>query len=406
MAHDRLGYLFTRPDIAAHGQLLGEYWHRPGELLVHEDDVGRIEDEFEGFEVAELTPQLATERAERASERTGVAARPAEAAFEAAARRRLVRFSTSARMNVPALVAHFRERPAARPEGHDVRVAPHYVLMGEQAYRGSPADDPVPDDGSAFGERGGQAGKGVTVAVLDTGLAGHATLDGRCEARPADAEVVDEDGDGLRDDQAGHGTFVAGRVVARAPGSTVKARRVLDSWGITDELTIVDCLDELGPVDIVNLSLGGYTHDNTEPLALGAALTALPERTAVVAAAGNYGKARPFWPAALKRCIAVAAVDSDGTPAEYTNYGSWVDACAPGTTVTSTFLEHTDVVDGQPQDSFAGWARWSGTSFATPHVAAAIAELVRGRVDPCEAAYRLLRDSPRHETPGHGVLVW
>jgi hypothetical protein len=398
--------LYNRPDIAPHGQLTGEYWHRPGELLVHEEDVGRIEDEFGGFEIAELTPRLATERAERASERTRIAPAPVDRAFEAAARRRFVRMATSARMHVPALVAHFRERPAARPEGRDVRVAPHLVLMGEQAYRGSPADEPVPADGSGFQAGDGRAGSGVTVAVLDTGLAAHRALDGRCLARPEDSEVVDEDGDGRRDHQAGHGTFVAGRVLARAPGATVVARRVLDSWGITDELTVAGCLDELGDVDVVNLSLGGYSHENTEPLALAAALASLPERTVVVAAAGNYGKARPFWPAALKRCIAVAAVDADGSPAGYTNYGSWVDACAPGSSVESTFLEHTDAADGhEPGESFQGWARWSGTSFATPHVAAAIAERVRGGTDPRAAAFQLLRDCHAHERAGHGVVV-
>lgn len=384
---------------------MGEYWYRPAELLVRERDVDVIRDEFSGFEVEELTPGAAVDLAERAAEATGIPPRPVDPGFEAAARRRLARFRTSARMDIPALVEHFRQRPRERPEDPDVWVAPHYVLMGVQAYQGSPASEPEPATGEDWEAGGDYAGRGVTVAVLDTGLAPHDALAHRCEAAREDAEVVDEDGDGLRDHQAGHGTFVAGCVIARAGGVGVRARRVLDSWGVTDELTLVACLDGLGEVDIVNLSLGCYTHDNTEPMALSAALAALPESTAVVAAAGNYAKARPFWPAALKRCVAVAALDGDGGAAEFTNYGHWVDACAPGTAVASTFLEHTDepAGDGEPA-AFAGWARWSGTSFAAPHVAAAIAG-GSASADARDAAWRLLRGAPPHPRPGFGVVI-
>ena len=81
--------------------------------------------------------------------------------------------------------------------------------------------------------------------------------------------------------------------------------------------------------------------------------------------------------------LAVGAVDEqDGkwARAEYSNYGSWVDATARGSNLQSTFArEMTKVAQGattsptDPTITFDGWAAWDGTSFATPIAAAMIA---------------------------------
>jgi len=63
-------------------------------------------------------------------------------------------------------------------------------------------------------------------------------------------------------------------------------------------------------IDIVNLSLGGYTDDDSSPLAIASALRAMrTRRGVVVAAAGNAGRTRPFWPAAFKQVLATGAVE-------------------------------------------------------------------------------------------------
>jgi subtilisin family serine protease len=113
----------------------------------------------------------------------------------------------------------------------------------------------------------------------------------------------------------------------------------------------------------------------------------------VVAAAGNAGSCRPFWPAALSEVLAVGATDDCGERAWFSNYGPWVDASAPGVDVVSTFLFHNGPVDPahllqdagllasgealpewiEDPDHYHGWAMWSGTSFSAPRVAAAIA---------------------------------
>ena len=76
----------------------------------------------------------------------------------------------------------------------------------------------------------------------------------------------------------------------------------------------------------------------------------------VVFAAGNNGaKNQNYYPACYHKTIAVAATDNSGVAASYTNYGTFVDICAPGNNIYSTM----------PGDTYASY---SGTSFSTPQV--------------------------------------
>jgi hypothetical protein len=102
------------------------------------------------------------------------------------------------------------------------------------------------------------------------------------------------------------------------------------------------------------------------------------------------------WPAALTGVISVGALGPDG-PAFFTNYGSWVRACAPGVGVTSAFFEW----DGSSQPNaapdseyFGGWASWSGTSFSAPIVAAALARAMTTWGITARQAVRRVIDDP------------
>lgn len=271
-----------------------------------------------------------------------------------------------------------------RNQGH--LASPNHLLVGQPLYFGGPACPPSPSPAVPY-----EPGKrcDVAVGVLDTGLTAHPWF---AEwYRDEIAETLDGDGDGILDEQAGHGTFVSGLILRQAPGIRLHADRLLDSHGVSDEATLLRALARLRHerVDVLNLSLGGHTFDDRPPLGLERALCAFP---AVVACAGNTGSPRPFWPAALPGVLAVGALDGD-VKAPFSAYGPWVDACADGVDLASSFVKHA---------TFHGYATWSGTSFATAIVTGAVAALCR-RLPPRDAVRQLLEEGRR--IPDLGVAV-
>ena len=86
-----------------------------------------------------------------------------------------------------------------------------------------------------------------------------------------------------------------------------------------------------------------------------------------------------MWPAAMKRVVAVGALDKEGKQrAPFSNYGWWVDCCTPAVDVLSSFVAFAEAgppAAGRTPQSFEGWATWSGTSFAAPKVAGEIVAL-------------------------------
>jgi serine protease len=85
----------------------------------------------------------------------------------------------------------------------------------------------------------------------------------------------------------------------------------------------------------------------------------------VVAAAGNNSSEEKFFPAAYKNCLSVAATNSADIRWGASNYGYFVDVCAPGDQIYSTLPNNT-------------YGASSGTSMAAPNVAGAAA-LVKSR---------------------------
>ncbi len=291
-----------------------------------------------------------------------------------------------------------------RDQGH--LVSPNHVLAGQPLFFGGPASRPFPTDPVAAPEVSGTGGNAVTVAVADTGLATHPWWRDRPwfkERRSEAADLPDSDGDGLLDAQAGHGTFVTGLVLRSAPRARVHPLRVLDGHGVGDEAGLLRVLARLrnDPPQVLNLSFGGHTFDDRPSPLVEAALAELtgpagPAGTVVVACAGNTASERPFWPAALPQVIAVGALDAtEETRAPFSAYGPWVDACARGEWLASAFLHH---------GAFQGYARWSGTSFATAVVSGAIAAAAAD-LPPKEAAAHLLDPLRARQIPDLGVVV-
>ncbi|MBT5787145.1 MAG: S8 family serine peptidase [Candidatus Marinimicrobia bacterium] len=102
----------------------------------------------------------------------------------------------------------------------------------------------------------------------------------------------------------------------------------------------------------------------------------------VLFASGNDGSSSPHYPGASDGAVCVGATNSSDGRASFSNYGSWVDVCAPGTNIWSC----TDPANPSHNSQYQAW---DGTSMATP-LAAGIAALIKSQfpsitVDALEA---------------------
>jgi hypothetical protein len=262
------------------------------------------------------------------------------------------------------------------------------------------------------------ASTAVSVVVLDTGLATssfHSAALGSLlpllTAAEGDGDQPDDDADDDLDPAAGHGTFIAGLIQQVAPGTAITLRRVLHAEGDGDEVQIASAIDALpDPPEVgalLNLSFGGYALD--QPGLLAATVARAQDRGyVVVASAGNDGTCRPTLPAALPGVVSVGAVGPHG-PAPFTNYGSWVRACAPGVDLVSTFFAgwngDAPLADETDPDDYTGWACWSGTSFAAPIVVGALAREMATGASATEAVTWLIDHPALLRIPGLGTVV-
>ncbi len=253
------------------------------------------------------------------------------------------------------------------------------------------------------------------ITVLDTGLAHGAQLPDLLGGPQAsqriagdpdepDNNLVDTAGvafarDKWLDPCAGHGTFIAGIVEQLAPGCEIRVEHVISGLGDAIESDVIQSILAAAALptgqrpELLSLSFGGAALAQA-PALRSAIAKAQRDGIVVVASAGNSGTCEPQYPAAYDRVIAVGALGPDG-PTPWTNYGEWVDACAPGADLVSAFFADFDGPDPRANtfdpDRFEGWAIWSGTSFAAPVVVAALArEMVLGKCTAREAVDRLV----------------
>ena len=219
-------------------------------------------------------------------------------------------------------IARIRKATANRPQG-PARVSPNHVFVGEAAasainFYGEPRLQGGPGSSvrqatlpAALPLRRSQPGDGhgVRIAVLDTGMFDHEWLKS-VQRAPNSADVWDVEHDGYGDAEAGHGTFIAGLILQVAPAASVYAVKVLDSHGVGDDRASrprwSNCRRHRHRQPFprrLHRPRRRPAGDRDRDAGHG------PERRAVVAAAGNQGASRPFWPAAFDQVLAVGAVE-------------------------------------------------------------------------------------------------
>ena len=215
------------------------------------------------------------------------------------------------------------------------------------------------------------SGGGVRVAVIDTGVDyNHPELAGRYAGG---YDAVNNDTDPM--DDHGHGTHVAGTVASDlnggglagvSPSVSLLAGKALGSDGsgyISDLVEAIDWAMQNG-AQVINYSLGSTYNSSTLENKINQAAS---RGIVQVAAAGNNSGGSLLYPAAYGAVIAVAATDSSDKLAGFSALGA--EVAAPGVGITSS-------VPG------GGYATWSGTSMAAPHVTATVAlMLANGQTD-------------------------
>ena len=263
-------------------------------------------------------------------------------------------------------------------------VAASYLPFGDQALPWIG----VPDDNSDWGQ-------GVRIAILDTGVADHPSLENASITRMSLLEGSGED------DLGTHGMAVASLLVGQgeirgiAPAAELLSIQVLDGEGVGDGFQlakgIIAAVD--GGADIINLSLG--THSDI-PFLWEAVQYAQQRDVTLVAAGGNDGGGRLMYPAAYSGVVAVGSIDGNGQQVSFSNRGDGLSVMAPG---YGLFVAGPD----------GSMVPMNGTSFSGPIVAGTLAYLQQ-TLRPGEAVRVLQENANDAGRPGadgiygHGII--
>ncbi|WP_338702568.1 S8 family peptidase [Streptomyces sp. Q6] len=248
-------------------------------------------------------------------------------------------------------------------------------------------DTSVAQIGGDVARQRGYDGKGVSVAVLDTGIdATHPDVADRI------AEKVDFTGTSAEaKDGYGHGTHVAATILGTgaasdgkyrgvAPEARLKVGKVCDDEGACRDSDVIAGMEWAAHsgAKIVNMSLGGGPTDGTDPQSLALDRLSRDTGTLFVVAAGNSGPdtGQVGYPGAADEALTVAAVDKHDKLAYFSSRGPRVgdyapkpDIAAPGVGIIAARAAGTAM--GTPLNDT--YTAAGGTSMATPHVAGAAA---------------------------------
>ncbi|MBP2473724.1 subtilisin family serine protease [Crossiella equi] len=248
----------------------------------------------------------------------------------------------------------------------------------------------VPQVGAPAAWQAGFTGKGVTVAVLDTGIdEAHPDLAGKTKHRKdfsGKGSVVDGDGHGthVAATVAGTGAGAAGKTKGVAPEADLAIGKVLDDGGsgqFDDIIAGMAWAAGEAKAKVISMSLGGGPSDGTDPVSQAVNTLSRKHGALFVIAAGNFGSPGSVSnPGTADLALTVASVTKSGGRSDFSSQGPRYkdgavkpEIAAPGSDIVAARAKDTAM--GEPVNDL--YTKASGTSMATPHVAGGAAILAQ-----------------------------
>ncbi|WP_443034727.1 S8 family serine peptidase [Streptomyces sp. BE308] len=252
-------------------------------------------------------------------------------------------------------------------------------------------DKSVAQIGAPAAWQAGYTGKGVKIAVLDTGVdPTHPDLKNQILASKnftASPDTKDRVGHGTHVSSiaAGTGARSGGKFKGVAPDAKLLEGKVLDDDGFGDDSGILAGMEwaVAQGADIVNLSLGGGDTPEIDPLEAAVNKLSAEKGVLFAIAAGNEGDGAGTVgsPGSADAALTVGAVDDKNVLADFSSRGPRIgdggikpDVTAPGVDITAAAAPGS-AIDQEVGQNPPGYLSISGTSMATPHVAGAAALL-------------------------------
>jgi len=204
-------------------------------------------------------------------------------------------------------------------------------------------------------------GENTLIAVIDNGVDfNHPLFKNAFVSSGYDYIDSDDDASTEPGSLQSHGTFVSSVILRVAPDCQILPLRTFNAEGIGNCFAIASAINRAieDGADVINMSFSMY---RPSPLIEHLVNEAVQAGVALVAAAGNDSCDITSYPGAYNYVLAVSAIDQTDYLATFSNYGDYIDVCAPGVDIYGALSGEFE------------WGTWSGTSFAAPFVSATCA---------------------------------